>query len=30
MSNSSYQQVDIVLTKYGIRTLTGIMVIDPT
>jgi hypothetical protein len=28
-SNSSYQQVDIVLTKYGIRTLIDIVIIDP-
>jgi hypothetical protein len=29
-SNSSYQQVDIVLIKYGIRTLIDIVIIDPT
>jgi len=28
--NSSHQRIDIVLTKYGIQTLTDIVIIDPT
>jgi len=28
--NSSHRQIDIVFTKYGIRTLADIVIVDPT
>jgi hypothetical protein len=28
--NSSHRQIDIVFTKYGIRTLPDIVIVDPT